>query len=92
MKSQVLDTQRTISPLATTKDIRSQIKNRQELLNWIFSTSPIAGNTTNSSAMQSRLVSTTTTSANVKLASDQPMEERKIEVAKDVPKVSNQGQ
>lgn len=92
-KPQPIDATRTFVPIPNNEDKRSQIKNRQELLNWIFSTSPTAGTTINSPTLQSRSVSNTKSSpSNVKLASDQPMEERKIEVSKDILKISNQGQ
>lgn len=92
-KPQVPVTKRTAPLLSTSEDIRSQIKNRQELLNSMCSMSPIAGTTANSPTLQSRSISNTKPNpSNVKLASEQPMEERKIEVSKDILKINNQGQ
>ena len=92
-KPQILNATRTSWPISGNEDKRSQIKSREELLNWIFSASPIAGGTATSPTLQSRSISNTKPNpSNVKLASEQPMEERKIEVSKDILKISNQGQ
>lgn len=92
-KPQILNATRTSFPISGNEDKRSQIKSREELLNWIFSASPIAGGTATSPTLQSRSISNTNpTPSNVKLASDQPVEEQKIEMPKDILKTSNQGQ
>lgn len=91
-KPQILNATRTSLPISGNEDKRSQIKSREELLNWIFSASPIAGGTATSPTLQSRSISNTKPNpSNVKLASEQPMEERKIEVSKDILKINNQG-
>ena len=92
-KPQILNATRTSLPISVNEDKRSQIKSREELLNWIFSASPIAGGTATIPTLQSRSISNTNpTPSNVKLASDQPVEEQKIEMPKDILKTNNQGQ
>ena len=92
-KPQILNATRTSWPISGNEDKRSQIKSREELLNWIFSASPTAGGTATSPTLQSRSISNTKPSpGNVKLASDQPVEEQKIEIPKDILKTNNQGQ
>ena len=93
LKPQGTVTKRTAPLLSTTEDIRGQIKTPQELFNWIFSMSPIATAPNSPIALQTNSVSNThSIPTGIKLASDQPIEERKIEIPKDISKISNQGQ
>ncbi|MFD2553103.1 hypothetical protein [Sphingobacterium tabacisoli] len=93
LKPQSTVTKRTAPLLSTTEDIRGQIKTPQELFNWMFSMSPIVTVSNSPVALHSTSVSDThLLPTDIKLASDQPIEERKIEKPKDISKMSNQGQ
>lgn len=75
------------------EDERSRIKSPEELWKWIFSAAPLATSSVATIGIQSKSISDVMPKPSpVRLASDQPREEKKPEAPKELPKPGNQGQ